>query len=247
MARWGIRIVLGVGVLAACGGVLPGCWFWEGAATFELHVVPAAVADLAQGASTLFLVSIEEIGNEPAPPPVTLTATAATGTASIAPSSILEGSVGEVTVNSAGVPVGSAITVTIQARRGAETREVAVTATVTDPIELPDDRQLTGTEMRERFVPWLAAEYPELGIDENTVWTAMPVRPHILVVSFYIFLCEEWEFVVWWHVMIPPYDWARMYLRHRSTETVPSFWGEIGSVSSGTPPQLMAPDEGIWR
>jgi hypothetical protein len=137
--------------------------------------------------------------------------------------------------------------VTVRAIRGAETQESVVTATVTEPIEQPDDRLITGTLMRDRFIPWLASEHPELGIDEDTVWTPRPVRPHILVVSFTMFLCEEWELVVWWHVMIPPYDWARMYLRHRSTETESSFWAEIGSVSSGALPQLVAPDEGLWR
>lgn len=247
MTRWGMRVVLGVGVLASCGVLLSGCWPWGPSATFELDVVPTAVDDLAQGASTLFLVSIGELADNPSSLPVKLTASASAGTAAVVPSTIHADSVAEVTVNSAGVPVGSRITVTVHAERGTETREVTATAIVTEPIDLPDDRLVTGTEMRDRFIPWLAAEHPELGIDESAVWTPIPVRPHILVVSFYMFLSEEWELVVWWHVMVPPQDWARLYLRHRSMETMPSFWAEISSVSLAALPQLMAPGEGIWR
>jgi hypothetical protein len=240
-----MRVVLGV-IVVACGLVLSGCWPWV-PVTFELQVVPAAIDDLAQGASTSFLVSISEIDDDPSTQLVVLSATASAGTAAIVPSVIRPGDVAELTLGSAGVPIGSTIDVTVRAARGSESRQATATAIVSEPIEIPDDRLATGIDMRDRFVPWFAAEHPELGIDEETVWTPVPVRPHILEVSFYMFLCEEWELVVWWHVMIPPYDWARLYLRHRSTEMAPSFGAEISSVSIGGSPEPMTPPEEVWR
>jgi hypothetical protein len=62
-----------------------------------------------------------------------------------------------------------------------------------------------------------------------------------------MFVSEEWELVVWWHVMIPPYDWTRMYLRHRFTEAVPSFAAEISSRAGGDAPHTMLPPEEAWR
>jgi hypothetical protein len=118
---------------------------------------------------------------------------------------------------------------------------------VTAPIESPDDRRETGLIVRDAFLPWLASEHPELGITTDTVWIPLPLRPHILEVSFYMFQSEEWELVVWWHIMIPPYDWARMYLRHRTTEMAPSFAAEISSRSAGDDPQAVLPPEEVWR
>lgn len=242
-----VRAVQGVALALLCGVLLSGCWPWSSATTFELHVVPTEVADLAQGASTPFLVSIEEIDVDPSSPFFVLAATASVGTVRVVPDVLRAGDVAEVTFSSAGVPVGSTVNVTVQATRGAERRDATVTAVVTEPIETPDDRLVTGTAMRDRFIPWLASEHSELGIDEDTAWTPVPVRPHILVVSFYMFQSDEWELVVWWHIMISPYDWARLYLRHRSTEIAPSFAAEISSVSLGEDPEIMAPPEEVWR
>ncbi len=55
----------------------------------------------------------------------------------------------------------------------------------------------------------------------------------------YIFLSEEWEMYVTWHVMIPPYDWARIYLRHRYNQTAPTYAFEISSVQEQAEPQAI--------
>lgn len=56
------------------------------------------------------------------------------------------------------------------------------------------------------------------------------MQPHILVVSHYLFFSEEWEMGLQWHIMIAPYDWARIYLRPRA-EVQPTHAFEITSVS----------------
>ena len=247
MGRGWMRGALSACVLVTCAVLLSGCWPWGPAVTFEVRVVPATIDDLAQDASCLFLVTVEDVVSDPSALPVTLAATVSAGAVTIEPSSLAADGVAELLVNSEGVDVGSTVTVSVRAQRGTESRTAGATAVVTQPIEQPDDRLTTGTDMRDGFIPWLAAEHPELGIDAATVWTPIPLRPHILEVSFYMFLSEEWELVVWWHVMIPPYDWARLYLRHRDTEIAPSFGAEISSVSLGSEPQTMTPPEDVWR
>ena len=81
------------------------------------------------------------------------------------------------------------------------------------------------------FVPWLEANHPELGITSNTTWTGIVVRPIWLVVAHYLFFSDEWEMGVSWHIMIPPDDWARIYLHRRFDESKPSYAFEISSRS----------------
>jgi hypothetical protein len=239
------RMVAWVAV-AVLGILLAGCWPWTSPDTFRIEVVPTAVADVAQNASCIFLVSVTELGARGPAGPFALDVDASAGTV-FSPVELESGGVGEVRLWPDDEAVGETITLTITAERDGEAHSAAVTAVATDPIESPDDRLETGTTMRDAFVLWLASEHPELGIDADTAWTAVPLRPHILEVSYYMFLSEEWELVVWWHIMIPPYDWARMYLRHRATEMAPSFGAEIGSVSAGGDPHTMIPPEEVWR
>ena len=246
MTRGIARAALSLAMFGVCGLLLSGCWPWAPSATFRVEVTPAEITDLAQNASCLFLVTVTELGGSRAAEPVTLQVDASDGTV-LAPATVASGEVAEVRLWGNGVAVGTTLTVTIAGEQDDEFHTATATAVVTDPIESPDDRLATGTAMRDAFIPWLAAEHPEFGIDAGTAWTPIPVRPHILEVSFYMFLSEEWELVVWWHVMIPPYDWTRMYLRHRSAGLAQSFGAEISSVTAGGDPHTMAPPEEVWR
>ena len=79
----------------------------------------------------------------------------------------------------------------------------------------------------------ISAEFfPEFGIDTETQWTGTIVKPHILVVSHYLFFSEDWELGVMWHHMIPPYDWAQIYLRRRYIQFHPRYAFEISSLSA---------------
>jgi hypothetical protein len=55
----------------------------------------------------------------------------------------------------------------------------------------------------------------------------------------YMFLSEDWEMYVTWHVMISPYDWARIYLRERYNQTTPTYAFEISSIQKQTQPQAI--------
>jgi len=62
-------------------------------------------------------------------------------------------------------------------------------------------------EVQDAFIPWLEANHPEFGITAETEWTPTIVRPHFMVVMYYLFFSDEWEMGVRWHVMISPYDY----------------------------------------
>lgn len=242
-----VRTILTVAAIAALGLMLSGCWGWMMHATYDINVVPTTVLDLARGQKCVFPVSFTELDNNLAAGPVTLSATSSAGTVAVSPGTINIGDVAELTLNSDDATVGSSIIVTVVGKRGGEIRTATATATVTEPIGNPDDRLVTGTTVRDDFIPWLETTHPELGIGAGTVWTPIPLRPHIFEVSYYMFQSDEWELVVWWHVMIPPYDWARLYLRRRYSEIAPSFAAEISSSSSGEDPHAMDPPSEIWR
>ena len=137
--------------------------------------------------------------------------------------------------------------VTVRAERGGESRVVEVPITLTSEEE--DLLGPAAAEMRDRFIPWLAENQPGLGIDETTVWEGTIVRPHWLVVSHYLFFSDEWEMHVSWHIMIAPYDWARIELRRRFEETLPSLAFEIPSVSEPAPVVVdqREPEGILWR
>jgi hypothetical protein len=110
-----------------------------------------------------------------------------------------------------------------------------------------DDRQEYATELLDKFVFWLAANHPELGITVDTVWNGTMVSPVWLVVSHYLFFSEEWELHIEWHIMVPPYDWAKIDLRHRFDELAPSYAFEISSVDANSEPVAIEVPETVWR
>ena len=120
------------------------------------------------------------------------------------------------------------------------------------PVEIevhPGEDLLGGTaaSYRDLFVPWLAQNHSELGIDAQTQWTGTIVRPQTLSVSYYLFLSDDWEMGVRWHVMIPPHDWAEIYLRRRDDLSSTYAW-RIPSVAGELEPEITElPVEGLFR
>ncbi|UCC59058.1 MAG: hypothetical protein JSW14_03965 [Candidatus Bathyarchaeum sp.] len=104
-------------------------------------------------------------------------------------------------------------------------------------IDWEDNLGELAADMRDNFVPWLATNYPELGIYSETEWIGTIVNPRILVVMHYMFYSESWELYVTWHVMIPPYDWTKIYIRPRFTDTRSTMAFEISSVQGEEEPQ----------
>jgi len=226
-------------------------------ATFTMKVAPEEIEDTIPGQVCVLLVTIEEDDAAAAAGPVTITATAEGATAVVAHGALAAGEVAEVSVTMlpplagavepANGPEGWSCTAVVRAERGGVSREIEVPITLTSEEE--DFLEPVAAEMRDRFIPWLAENRPELGIDETTVWQGTIVKPHWLVVSHYLFFSDEWEMHVSWHVMIAPYDWARIELRRRFEETLPSLAFVISSVSAPEPVVVdqIEPEGILWR
>lgn len=106
-----------------------------------------------------------------------------------------------------------------------------------------DDAWQQAEVERSKFMDWLAENHPEFEIDASSEWTGTMPYP-ALVVLHCLYFNDEWEMHVYWHNLIPPWDWTRLDLRRRFIETEPSIAFEL---SSGNPvPREIGP-EGLWR
>jgi hypothetical protein len=245
MVRNAILCGLGLALLnCGCPGIQP--------KTFTLKVAPEAIDDTIPGQNRVLLVTVEEDDPASDAGPVTVTATADGAATTVEHASISAGTVAEVTVTmlppaSAAGGEGWPCSATIRAEREGIMREIEIPITLTS--EEADSLGPMAAQMRDRFIRRLAENRLELGIDETTVWKGTIVKPHWLVVSHYLFFSDEWELHVSWHVMIAPYDWARIDLRKRFEETLPSLAYEIPSVSAPGPTVVneVEPEPTLWR
>ena len=186
--------------------------------------------------------------------PVTISATSPGGSVHVEPEAIVPGQVAEVTVipehhpdDPAGGEEGWTVTATVTAERDGHRQTADVPLTIWSLEE--DLVEPLAVDMRAKFIPLLAADYPDLGIDENTEWTPTIVTLHNLVVTHYLFFSDEWEMHIYWHNMIPPYDWAVVDLRRRFQETRYSVAFDLAHWQSDEPQELTqtVPEDDLWR
>ena len=176
----------------------------------------------------VFLVTVEENGNGNGHgEAVEISATVSGAVISVNNPTIKPGEVAEVIVIPNQTSTNKMLTITFYGDRSGfrqiETVDVEL-------IDWDDDLREIAESMRDKFVPWLTVNHPEFGISGETQWTGTIVNPGILVVMHYMFYSEDWELYVTWHVTVQPYDWTRVYLRHRFTETRSTMAYEISSV-----------------
>jgi hypothetical protein len=189
------------------------------------------------GQRVMFLVVVDDTGEGTGyGHAVNISAMAAGARVAVNHPLIQPGHVAEVTVIPNPTSTHQILTLTITGERRGFTHTEAVDLAV---IDWDDELGAVATEMRDMFVPWLASNHPELGITNETEWLGTIVNPGILVVMHYLFYSDEWELYVTWHVMIPPYDWTRIYLRSRFTETHSSLAFEISSVQGDEEPHAI--------
>jgi hypothetical protein len=228
-------------------------WTMPVQAPFFLHVIPVKLmGDSIPGQRCVFLVTVEENETESGESKaVTISATATGAIVIVEQENIAPGQVAEVTVIPDIESAGSNITVTIRGERDGLERTTAVTFTVlevdSEEEGSADELGQYAAEIRDMFIQWLAVNHPELGITGETNWTGTIVSPRWLVVTHYLFFSEDWEMHVSWHIMIPPYDWAKIDLRHRFTESQPSYAFEIPSLTAQDEPHAVDPPETVWR
>jgi hypothetical protein len=194
------------------------------------------------GQQFVFLVTVAANGTLSGP--VTISAEATGAEVFIYHKDIVPGQVAEVFVTPAQSSVGKNVTVTITGTQGSLKDKEDLSFEV---AEGEDDRAEYATELLDKFVSWFAANQTDLGITEATAWNGTMVSPVWLVVSHYLFFSDEWEAHIYWHIMIPPYDWARIDLRHRFDELAPSYSFEISSLNATSLPIPIEVPETVWR
>ena len=236
-------------ILVVVIATIAGIWYYTqqvpepNPATFSIEVIsrpyipmkgekeiPVAMV----GQRVVFLVVVEDTGEGTGyGEAVDISATATGAEISVNNPVIKPGEVAEVNVIPDQSSANKILTITIDGDRS------GFKQTETFDIEIndwEDDLGELASEMRDKFIPWLATNHTELGITSETEWVGTIVNPGILVVMHYMFYSEDWEMYVTWHVMIPPYDWTKIYLRSRFTETRSSIAFEISSVQGGEEP-----------
>lgn len=174
----------------------------------EIVVRPEFINGVIPGARLLLLVAPAD----PAARPMAITAEAAGAEVTVEPAEISGTQIAEVTIVPSAAEGEGVLTATITASAGGEARSVTLEV---DVLPWDDDRREQGAEILGLFTPWLAENHPELGITPDTEFSGTHVAPELLVVSHYCFLGEEWEAGVSWHIMLPPDDFAELYLRPR--------------------------------
>jgi hypothetical protein len=190
----------------------------------------------------IFLVRL--IDTDPAAGPVSLTAIASDASVTLSSEQIRAGLIVEASVTPYGVETDSTVLVILKGERLGVRDRVERTLPV---VPMTVDREADALKIRDLFLPWLIREHPEFGITAGTKWTGALSGAQLLVVSHYLYFSPEWELGVEWHVMIAPYDWANVYLRHRFTEIAPSFGARIDSVSDSTPVHEVPPPAEVRR
>ena len=207
---------------------------------FSLEVLPGEM-DALPGRRCVFLAWPEEDegGDE-----IEIRASAEGAEVLLEYSPINGNKVAEVTIIPDSSYLHDTLVVTIEGERGAYHDTVQALLPVVDGFGTGEQDAIV---VRDRFIPWLAENHPELGIDGQTSWVGTCGRPNILVVSHYLFFSEQWEMGISWHVTIAPYDWARVYLRHRGTRITPSYAFEISSLSAQEDPYPIDPPDSVTR
>ncbi len=216
----------------------------NGGATFTLNAFPAAMEAIV-GQRCVFLVTVEEMetgietGHQ-----VEISATGQGVDILVEPVLLTPGEVCEVTVIPRNVQVGDSVIVTITGQREHHEDAAEIIINV-----LPGEDQIrpAAETIQARFIPWLTATYPELEITQQTDWTPTLVTPEILIVSNYLFFSDDWEMGLTYHVMIAPYDWARIYLRRQFQEEAPTYAFEISSLTATDDPHVVDPPDWVLR
>ena len=216
--------------------------------SFALEVLPpqlpTANRNAIGGQRYVFLVRLYDA--HPADGPVSLSVTAPGAlSATVTPSVIRRGMIAEVTIVPPAVAAETSLRVRILGQRMSGAGVAADWRTI--PLLPGTDSEASAA--RERLVPflsWLAEHEPDLGLTTATPLVGTSAS-HLLVVTHYLFVGDEWEIGLAWHVMIPPDDWARIYLRHRWSDAWPTRAFEIRSVAGNSKPVEIAPPPAVTR
>jgi hypothetical protein len=200
---WAVAVLTIASLVSSCSG--------DGSTgtLFTIEISPEFVQGAVPGSATGVLVTITN--EEPTLDPVSLSVVADGAEVSVRPTEIREGEVAEVTLVAPATTEEVPLDIVVTGRRGAV--EVSATrSTVIRPFE--DSERAYADTLLGVFTSWLEENRPDLGIGPDTEFTGSFVSP-VLVVTHYLYLSDDWELGLSWHVMVPPDDWAEIYLRPR--------------------------------
>lgn len=239
-----VLAVILVLVAAACGDTSdPTSVPPDSTSAPEIVVGPEFVNGAVPGSRLVLLVGLAdaEVGE------VALTVAADGATVTVSPDTIAGTEVAEVIVVPDPVETDTAIEVTVAAESAGGTDSVTKSV---DVVPWEDDRGDQAREVLGLFLPWLADEHPEFGLTPDTEFDGTMTAPLLLIVSHYGFYSPAWEVGVSWHIMVPPDDFAELYLRPRG-ELNPTHafriesWqtalgtGVVGVTEIGPPPEVI--------
>lgn len=188
--------------------VVAGCSGSASDTPFELEVMPEFVNGVYPETGLVLLATVASADDSP----VTLTAEAAGASAVVEPAEISPGDVAEVTVTPEAPAAEVPLTVSVSAVRGEVEHTVERETSV---VPFTDELGPEAGELFAVFATWLGENRPDLGITPATEADGGAVAPMLLVVTHYAYMSAEWEIGLAWHIMIPPDDWAELYLRPR--------------------------------
>jgi len=207
---------------------------------FSMQVIPDQIKPVVPGQRCVFLVVVvDEAEDSGKGEPVNISATASSATVAIEPQVAPPGLVAEVTVIPDEGTLDKTLPVTIRSERHGLQQTETVDIVMWDgplPEGILEGALAGAAKKRDLFIPWLAANYPDLGITAETEWVGTYAKVLMPVANYYLFFSEEWEMGLVFHVMIPPDDWILIYLRHRLTEISPSYAFAISSEAAQEEP-----------
>ena len=244
-----VGLLVTLPVLAACDGEPTETTGKPTPVPFSIDIFPVLMEDTIAEQSCVFLVTVSDEGSvEGESKPVYISATATDGTVTVGPKAIAPGYVAEVVVVPDEASTGDALTVTIEGERDGLKETETVTLAVREAQPAMEELAINAVELRNRFIPWLAENYPDLNLTEETKWSGTVVYPNTQdTIKYYLFFSEDWEVGIRWNVTTEADDWARIYLRLRTAELAPSEAFEISSVAADEEPHTITPPKAVWR
>jgi len=230
-------LVIVITILVAISGIFYVYVNFLKPAPFSIHIHPIEVDDVHPGQICLLLATVQETGSGGGKgKPVEISVAVPGSSTELENSLIVEGQVAEISITPSETVENSELMVTVRGQRGSYETSNTSLIHVGEAMgngRNGDEDPLGGlaTEIQEKFIVWLSVNHPELDITSEVDWVGVNIRPNFMVVMYYLFISDEWEMGMTWHVMIPPHDWSRIYLRRRFSEVTPTMAFELSSYT----------------
>ena len=244
-----VGLLVTLPVLAACDGEPTETTAEPTPIPFSIDIFPVLMGDTITEQSCVFLVTVsDEDSVEGELKPVYISATATGGTVTVGPKAIAPGYVSEVVVIPDEASIGSTLTVTIEGERDGLKETEIVSLVVQETPPTMEELAINAVGLLNKFIPWLAENYPDLELTEETKWAGTVAHPNTQdIIKYYLFFSEDWEVGIRWNIAAESDDWVRIYLRMRTTELTPSKAFEISSVAADEEPHTITPPKAVWR